>query len=438
MLPWLLFLVFESMVHAQSLNKTLLDSLFNNLDRHNKIMGSIAISRNGNLVYTRSIGYDLVDEKKKIPSTEKSKYRIGSISKMFTATLILQLVDEGKLDLSATLDRYYPAVPNAGKISISDLLKHRSGIHSFTNDSSYLTWMTEPRTRDEMIRIIAAGKPEFEPGSRAEYSNSNYVLLGYIIEDICNKLYSKVLDEKITSRIGLEDTYYGGKTRIRNHEAHSYVFNKNWQQQPETDMSIPHGAGAIVSNPNDLTRFIEALFTCKLISKESLDKMITITDGFGMGIMQLPFYTKIAYVHGGSIDGFSSMLGYMPKDSLAVAFCSNGQQYSVNEVIIGALSIYFNVPYSIPDFKTIVVVPEDLDQYLGTYASQQLPFKISITKEDGILKAQATGQPSFPLEPVAVHKFRFDRAGVEIEFKPENKSMVIRQGGQEYLYSREQ
>ena len=433
----ILAILFATNIAGQSFNKEKLDSLLNLLAEKNKAMGSLAISKDGNIFYAKAIGYSQITPKQ-IASTIKTKYRIGSISKMFTATLIFQLVEEGKLDLSTPLDKYFPTVPNAQTITIGNLLNHRSGVHSFTNDSAYLNWMVEPKTKEEMISIISAGKPEFEPGTRTEYSNSNFVLLGYIAEEICNKPYGEVLQERICSRIGLEDTYYGGKTDVARNESYSYHFVSGWDQQPETDMSIPHGAGAIVSTSSDLVRFIEALFAGRLISESSLNKMKTITDGLGMGLQQFPYDTKLVYGHGGAIDGFNSILCFFPEDKLAIAYCSNGTVYSINDILLAALSIYFNKPYSLPVFSTYAVRQEELDQYLGSYSSVQIPLKITITKNNDKLFAQATGQSAFPLDPAAANVFKFEMAGIVITFIPDKHEFILEQGGGRYTYTKDQ
>lgn len=424
-------------VYSQQFNKPKLDSLFDLLAAKNKAMGSLTLSKNGKIVYSRAIGYSLISEQASLPSTEITKYRIGSISKMFTATMIFQLVEEGKVKLSSTLDTYFPVIPNAKQITISNLLNHRSGLHNFTDAPDYLTWMTQPKTQAEMLAIIAKNKVDFQPNEKAAYSNSNYVLLGYIIEKVSKKSYADNLSKRITSKIGLAHTHIGSKANANNNECFSYTFSSNWKQEPETDMSIPGGAGALVSTPTDLTKFIEALFSFKLISSNSLLQMKTITDGYGMGMFQVPFYNRKAYGHTGGIDGFASTLTYFPEDSLAVAYCTNGQVYSMNDLLIGVLSIYFNINYSIPTFKIIALTTDDLNSYLGIYSSTQIPLKITITKNDVTLLAQATGQSSFSLEATAKDKFKFDQAGIVIEFNTEKNEMNLKQGGGSYLFTKD-
>lgn len=424
-------------VYSQNLNKLKLDSLLNILAEKNKAMGSLTISKNGTVLYSRAIGFSIISEKEITFATEKTKYRIGSISKLFTATMIFQIIEEGKLTLTTTLDKFFPKLPNANKITISNLLNHRSGLHNFTADPDYITWLTQTKTQDEMLAIISKSTVDFQPNEIAAYSNSNYVVLGYIIEKISNRSYSKNLEERITSKIGLSNTYFGSKTNTYNNESFSYHFVGIWKQKPETDMSIPGGAGSIISTPSDLTKFIEALFSLKLISKNSLIQMKTITDGYGMGMFQIPFYTKKAYGHNGVIDGFASNLAYFPEDSLAVAYCTNGQIYPLNNILIGVLSICFNKEYSIPTFNTILLKTEDLDKYLGVYSSMQIPLKITITKNNTTLIAQATGQSSFPLEATEKDKFKFDQAGVKMEFNTDKNELTMKQGSGNYLFTKD-
>jgi len=424
-------------VYSQNFDKAKMDQLFDVLAQKEKAMGSVTLSKNGNVIYSRAIGYSSITDANKQPSTTLTKYRIGSITKMFTTTMIFQLVEDGKLKLTTTLDTYFPKLPNANKITIGNLLNHHSGLHNFTNDPEYMSYMTQPKTQDEMLAIFAKSNVDFQPNEKGEYSNTNFVILGFIIEKITKQSYSVNLKQRITSKIGLSDTYYGGKTNANNNECFSYQFVSNWKQMPETDMSIPGGAGAIVSTPTDLTKFIEALFSLKLVKQNSLDQMKTITDGFGMGMFQIPFYDHKALGHPGGIDGFGSNLAYFPEDSLVIAYCSNGLVYPMNDILIGVLSIYFKKDYSIPTFTSVSMKTEELDKYLGVYSSAQIPLKITITKDNATLIAQATGQSSFPLEATEKDKFKFDQAGVKMEFNTDKSEMTLKQNGGVFLFTKD-
>jgi CubicO group peptidase (beta-lactamase class C family) len=433
----LLLLVADCAAMAQRLDKPKLDSLFATLESHNKAMGSLAISSNGVVVYQKQVGYLSVNGNDKLSPDVHTKYRIGSVSKMFTATMIFQLIEEGKLSLNTPLSTWYSELPNAAKITISNLLDHRSGLHNFTNDSTYGQYMNLPRTEEQMVAVFAKMKPDFEPDAKAQYSNTNFVLLGYIIEKITKKPYSEELKKRIASKLGLNDTYYGGKTNVKNNEAYSYSFDSSWTQAPETDMSVPGGAGAILSTPTDLVKFIGALFAGKLISAEHLSLMKTQKEHYGMAMFELNFGDKKGYGHNGGIDGFTSVLTYFPDDKLAIAYCSNGGAYGTDKIKNDALNIYFNMPFIISDFKTIALKTQELDKYLGVYSSTQLPLKVTISKENTTLKAQATGQGQFSMDAMGQDKFKFDPAGIVVEFEPSKNQFTLKQGGGTYLFTKD-
>ena len=186
-----LIALFSSISYAQKLDKEKLDLYFQNLENNNKFMGSVAISENGKIIYTNFVGYSDVETKTK--PNENTKYRIGSISKSFTSVLIMKAIEENKISLTTKINHYFPEIKNAEKITISNLLNHRSGIHNFTDDESYLTWLTQKKSEKDLVTIIKNGGSDFEPDSKAEYSNSNYVLLSFILEKIYGKSYSDLL-----------------------------------------------------------------------------------------------------------------------------------------------------------------------------------------------------------------------------------------------------
>jgi len=418
------------------------DSLLKYLFDNNKLMGAVTISKAGKVVYEKSTGYSQLSGNNKKFSTIDTKYRIGSITKMFTSVMIFQLIDEKKLSLDSDLSKFFPAIPNADKITIGNLLNHHSGLFNYTNDSAYSHWDTFPKTEQEMLELFKNQKPNFQPGEKGEYSNTNYVLLGYIIERVTGDSYTNELKKRIVNKIGLGNTYCGHKTDVNNNEAYSFTpMNDNWVQSRETDMSIPGGAGSIVSTTGDLAKFIYALFTEKLISPESLKEMTAIKDNFGMGIYQLSFYYMQAFGHTGGIDGFISSLEYFPGDSVAVAFCSNGMNYSINGTLTGILSSYYDKPYTFPSFKSIEIPVKKLNKYEGVYTSVVLNLKVTIKREKSILIAQATNQPSFPLTAVSETQFIFDPANLTIDFTIPKSGKInefyLKQRGGRFLFTRD-
>lgn len=421
---------------SQTFNNQRIDSLFQILEKKDKFMGSIAVSQNGKLLYTKAIGYSDVENSKK--ASIETKYKIGSISKMFTASLIFKAIEENKLTLSQTLDAYYPQIENSKKITIGNLLNHRSGIHNFTNEEHLRsdTFVTKPKSEKEMIAVISKFKSDFEPNSKAEYSNSNYVILSYILEKVFKKPYSAILDSKIVKPLGLKNTYFGGETKNKNDETYSYHFTDKWEKGTDTNPSIPMGAGGIVSNPTDLTIYIEQLFKGKMISEKSLLLMKTMNQNFGMGMFEVSYFEYKGYGHTGGIDDFRSVLAYYPNEKLSVVITSNGMIYPNNNVLICALSSYFNKPFVMPTFNILELKPEVLDLYAGQYSSTAIPIKIDITRNENKLFAQATGQPAFPLDATEANIFKFEQAGIVLEFNAAKKQMVLKQGGKEFVFTK--
>lgn len=441
----LMTFAFQPLAVAQSgtsFNKAKLNTYLEKLFHQNKFMGSIAIDSAGRQVYARAFGYAKLGDNKQQADTE-TRYRIGSVTKIFTATMIFQLIEEGKLSLSTKLTKYYPKIPQAKNITIEHMLRHQSGLYNFTNASDYPTWMTVQRSKEQLLQLFREDKPQFAPGSKTSYSNTNYVLLGFIIEDITGDSYAEQLQKRIAQPLNLTHTYYGDGINPNKNEATSFAYGQGqWTELPETDMSIPGGAGAIVSTPGDLTDFIHALFEGTLVSQKSLEKMTTIQQGMGMGLVKIPFNDRYAYGHDGGIDGFQSKLFYFPEEEIAYAFSGNGMSYSMNDIMIGALSIYFGSDFEIPSFDkpTISLDAQQMQKYVGKYVSGQLPMDIELFVEDSTLMAQATGQSAFPLTATNKTTLRFERAGIVMEFDSleagRYQNFTLKQGAGTYLFKR--
>jgi len=421
-----------------TINTAKLDSLFTALETNDRAMCAIAFAKNGQVLYHREIGYER--EVPKTHTTPETEYRIGSITKVFTAVMIFQLIEEHKLSLQTKLSIYFPQIPNADSITIEQLLRHRSGIHNFTADSGYHEWMTEPKTEDQMLAVMARGKPNFVPGEKYKYSNSNFVLLGYILERITGHSYAEELEHRILHRIGLQHTYYGGKTGSKPHEAAPYDYgDSTWDAGPETDMSIPGGAGAMESTPSDLIQFIDALFHGKLVSKSSLDSMTDMKNDYGMGIARSWFHKRSAFGHNGGIDNFTSDISFFPDDSVEWVILGNGWRTDMNTIAIAALKIYYDLPYTIPSYRSLRLRADKLAEYNGKYTSDETD--IDVKMDGNQLTGQATGQGAFPLEATDTDRFEFTPADIVMIFRRDSKGAVqsfdLLQSGRTEIFKKE-
>ncbi|WP_405397087.1 serine hydrolase domain-containing protein [Maribacter sp. Asnod2-G09] len=348
---FLLLLVFsctpEVDEFGEDFDRDKMDLFFSRIEDKNLGMGSISIFKDGKEDYQTSFGF--IDVEKSILANSASKYRIGSISKTFTATMIMQLVEENKLSLDTTLDNYFPEIPNAAIITIEHLLRHRSGLFNYTSGEFEAGRNYESATRSELIDYFISNGIIFEPNDKYEYSNTNYVLLSFIIEDLDTKTYDQSLNDRIAVPLNLIDTYNGGVTNSENNEAFSYYLeNDNWTSILETHYTILQGTGSIISSAKGVNIFYQALFDGKLISEDSLILMTTMVDGYGFGLNSPAFYNKKGFGHAGSIDGFGSSTVYFRSDNVTVTYVSNGIVMVPNDVLIGILSIYSGLDYDLP------------------------------------------------------------------------------------------
>jgi CubicO group peptidase (beta-lactamase class C family) len=351
--------------------------------------------------------------------------------------MIFQLIDEKKLSLSEKLATYFPQLPDAGKITIEEMLYHRSGLHDYTHDTNFPEWMDRPKTHEEMLKIIEDKGSDFEPGTKADYCNTNYLLLSYIIEKADKMPYAKAIEKRITSKIGLKNTYYGKPIDIRRDEATSYKYSDStWNKEKETDVSIHCGAGSIVSTPGDLIVFIRNLFNGKLITYSSLDTMKTMIDGYGMGMFPYDFDSTKGYGHNGRIEEFYSAVRYYPAKELAVSYITNGILYPRTDILEGILKICFNDDYTIPFSKRVVPQGSDFDKYVGTYSSGDLPFKVVCKKNDNKLILEAAGK-EMEVEPVNTNYFMNLKTGSFFEFNPEKGELQIKETDNVYYLQRD-
>lgn len=423
----LLLALFTLPVLAQDAKYRKIDSLLNYFYQNDKFMGGLTIREKGEVVFSKAYGF--ADADAKLPAKPNTKYKIGSLTKMFTSTIIFQLVEEKKLKLDTRLSEFYPKIKNADKITILEMLGHKSGLFNYTDDPEFDAASQKLIAKRDMLLKLEAAQPVFEPGSRIEYSNTNYLLLGYIIQDITKKPYKENVTSRITTKLGMKDTYYYGKINPKKNEARSYTFDgTDWIKAPEWHESHTGAAGGFQSTGEDMTKFIKALFDRKLIKKESLDIMLDTEEGFGKGIFAFPFGERRFYGHTGGIESFESVLGYYPKDDFGFALLINGSNYQYNDIIIGILSCYYKLPYIFPDLTSIKLDDTVLKQFEGIYSTPELPYKVHMTVKNGTLIAHAEEQGSFPLNPVGENEFNFVPAGITITFTDKGFTLVQSDG----------
>ncbi len=421
--------------NAQIAGKKQLDSFFSALEESGKFMGNIMVVQNRENVYSIALGFSNLDSGTK--ADKNTQYRIGSISKTLTAVLVLQAVEEGKLNLSQTIEKFFPSIQKGDKITISHLLNHHSGIHNVTSNEDFLQWHNQPKTEKEMVDIIATGGIDFEPGQKGEYSNSNYILLSYILQQVYDKEYTTLLQEKISAPLSLHHTQFGDTCLSEQEITRSYTLDVKWNEVTATEVSVSMGAGGILMSAYDVSQFLQGLFDNTLLSKVALDTMLTQTDGYGMGIFKTSFAGKEAYTHDGKIDGFNAVFYYFPAEQTTYILLSNAEEYSLEKIHDLVLKATFNQSFEVPTIHSYKLSSDDLVPYLGVYSSNESPLIIEISRSGNRLLALPKEQRIFTMDAVDKDVFTHDKSGVTLEFTPVENKMVMKQGAQVLNFFRE-
>ncbi|CAG5016189.1 D-aminopeptidase [Dyadobacter sp. CECT 9275] len=427
--------LFSLPIFAQNIDVQKIDSFVSHIENSNRGIGSVSIFKEGKEVYNRSFGQSKLEN---VQYNAETKYQIGSITKMITATLIFELIENSKLRLDDKLSKFYPNIPSSDKITIKNLLEHSSGLGDFTMKNDSIFWLTKKVSENEIFEEIIEQGVAFQPNEGIAYSNSGYYVLRKIVEKLNKKDYATIVAEKIAKPLNLKN--FSSITPKTKNIFLSYGYNDKWEKITDFDFSNVVGVGDIVSTTKDLNIFLYNLFQLKILKKESVEQMksdYTQKEAFGRGFMFISFYENVFYGHGGDTYGTHSLVSYNDKDNLGLAFAINGERFPHNDFAIGIFSIIYGKDYEFPIFNTISLKSEDLNKFLGTYSSPNFPLKISITKEGNTLKGQGTGQPAFILEAFETNKFKFDQARLQLEFLPEENKMILNQGGMKVEMNKE-
>ena len=357
-LPWLAILAFQISAFGQD-KANRIDNLVSLYYKYGQFNGSVLVADNGKVLYEK--GFGLANMEWNLPNTPDTRFRLGSITKQFTATLILQLVEQGKIKLDGKLIDYLPDYrkDTGEKVTIHNLLSHTSGIPSYTSLPGFFQNVSRnPYTVDEFIRKYASGDLEFEPGTKFVYDNSGYFLLGAIIEKVTGKPYEQVLQENIFDPAGMKNSGYDHWGTIINKRATGYSRTaRGYQNAAYLDMSIPYAAGSLYSTVEDLYLWDQALYGEKILSTKSKDLMFKPNlnnYGYGFVIMKATLAppTKLGVPviqHSGGINGFSTVIVRMTNEKRLIVLLDNAEdgQY-LNKMNLGIMSILYDQPVDLP------------------------------------------------------------------------------------------
>lgn len=354
-------LLFALITHAQS-KVNQLDKLLNKYQETVKFNGSVLVADQGKVIYKK--GFGMANMEWDIPNAGDTKHRLGSVTKQFTAMLILQLAAEGKIDLEAPISTYLPDYPKAKAdiITTHHLLTHTSGIPNYTAFPNFFAEESQKYyAPDDFIKLFQDKDLEFTPGESFNYSNSGYFLLGVIIEKLSGKTYAEMLQKKIFIPLEMSNSGYDTHDQILKKRATGYEkLGTSYANSRYLDMSIPYAAGSLYSTVEDLHKWDQALYTNKLLPQEYMElffKKHTNAMGsrgyaYGWMVGKTPVGNtndSIAVIaHGGGINGFNTFISRATSDKSLIVLLNNTGGAPLNQISQAIYGILKEKTYDMP------------------------------------------------------------------------------------------
>jgi CubicO group peptidase (beta-lactamase class C family) len=405
---------------------------------------SIAVIRAGRdtLVYE---GYGKADLENDVPATPATVYRIGSITKQFTAAAVLRLVEKGSVRLGDPIGKYLPNLPKAWRpVRVRQLLNHTSGIPSYTDlGESWAKRWGEHMSPDTLVALTADKPMDFAPGTGWRYDNTGYVLLGMLLEKVSGQPYAAYLDSTLFQPLGLTHTMYCDRAPLIPHRASGYQRDgSHFTNAPYLDMSQPYSAGALCSTVGDLARWNRLLATGKVVSAASYAQMTTPEGNaglnhYGFGLVRSAVGSHIEIEHGGGIHGFITANAYFPADSLSITVLTNAAPSNPDALLDNIARAVFGIPLVQPTHAAKEVpLPDSVRSAVqGKYDVDMGARKmvISFFSDSTGLRTQAEGQSSFPIYYAGDLTFAAQMdPSLRIHFQLENgraTRVTVEQGG---------
>ncbi len=391
---------------------------------------AILLTRNGRTLLRK--GYGLADLELGVPVEPDMIFRLGSITKQFTAVSILLLAQQGKLALGDEITKFLPAYPTQGhKITVESLLTHTSGIQSYTDLPEWLPLWRKDFAVTELVDLFKDKPMRFEPGRRWAYNNSGYFLLGAVIEKASGLSYEEFLDRNIFKPLGMGHSCYGNTERVIPRRIPGYQEGKGgFINAPYLSMTQPYAAGSLLSNVDDLAAWIEAVFSHRVVKKEWLDKALTpfrLTNGestgYGYGWFISDFAGHRSIEHGGGINGFTSYEMYFPEDRIFLGILTNsaasGREPEPRAVKIARLML--GLPE--PERKEIKLSEAEL-RPLGAVYEDEDKAGLYITVEGGKTYFQRAGSSRRELHAASSLEFFFTDRPPRVLFVRDSKGGV--------------
>ena len=422
----------------ESAMKARLDQVANSYTPGNAFMGTVLVVDGDRVLLDK--GYGMADLEWSIPNAPDVKFRLGSVTKQFTATLVLLLQQDGKLNINDPVSKYLAIAPATwDKITLANLLGHTSGIPSFTDMKEFGVWRMSPHTVGEELALFKDKPLDFEPGSKFAYSNSNFEVLGAVIEKVSGKKYGDLLRERIFDPLGMKDSGLDTDGLILPKRAEGYSPGAKGLEVPLVEsMTVPWAAGSIYSTTGDLLKWEHGLFGGKVLSADSLKLMTTPGKGnYGLGVFIADKDGVKIVSHGGGIEGFNTNLMYAPERRIAVVVLGNVNGGAPGAMGDQLLDVVLGKTVELAsERKAVSISKEELTKFVGVY--DLFPnFSLTVAVAGDGLTVQGTGQPALPVTYEGTKdghpRFFASVVSAEIEFVPDATgaigSLILHQGG---------
>lgn len=419
----LLAVLFAIVFNAQSQEiPKRIDSLLVSYSKIYRFNGTALVYKNGSVVLEKGYGYQ--DINNKVPNTPNTIFQIGSITKQFTATVILKFAEESKLTVEDKLTKYFPDYPRGNEITIAQLLSHTSGIYEyFRNPEYHLRKGEKPLTKEDRIALFKDKPMDFNPGTAFSYCNSGYELLGLIIEKITHKPYEQVVREMIFKPLKMMNSgfdFTGLKSDLKAKPYTLYSKNKVTESTP-WDSTATYSAGSLYSNAKDLFLWNEGLLKNKIIKKSTLEKAYTpILNDYGYAWWIETLYDKRVVSHGGNVDGFTSHFIRVPEDDICIVLLNNTYNHEIETIGNSILGIIYDKPYKA--LNEIKIPNQDLNKYEGKYEVNS-EYSILISICNNHLFAQINEEPKFEIFAQNSESFFSKEEDLRIKFKSDNSTI---------------
>ncbi|MBL7827145.1 MAG: serine hydrolase [Saprospiraceae bacterium] len=394
-----------------------LDELLTAYANSHQFNGTALVMNRGVLVLQKGYGLRNVTEETK--NNAHTVFQIGSVTKQFTALVILKLAEQGKLKLTDPVSRFFPDYPKGEHITIHHLLTHTSGIYNYTDNGAFIqSSSSKPASRETMMALFKDQPTQFAPGSDWAYSNSGYLLLGYIIEKVTQQPYEQAVRALIFKPLGMKNSGFNFAGLSTPNKAVGYISIQENHRGISVDSTVSYAGGAIYSTTDDLLKWHEGLLKNTLVKRATLAKAFTpYKNQYGYGWVIDSFVGKKGVYHNGSIMGFTSNIYRIEEDNVCIVLLGNSSTSKIDELTKGLLSVLYNKPYSIPrEPKAIAVSSEVVRQYLGTYEfTPQFHAAIQVVNHQ-VYAGRVGETQKHLLVPIAPHRFFIKDVDQELEF----------------------